>query len=191
MSGITVVNFVTLDGVVQSPLYADEDTDGGFERGGWVQPSMDPVVGRVMGDATTGAGGFLFGRRTYETFVSNWSEADQSEPAVAALNRRPKYVVSRTLDKAEWHNSQIVREDEIAGLGQREDLVVFGSSGLIPTLVAQDLIDRYTLLVFPVVVGGGKRMFPDGGAPATLTLDGSETSTTGVIILSYSRPRGR
>jgi dihydrofolate reductase len=189
MSGITVVSFVTLDGVVQSPLYADEDTDGGFERGGWVQQWMDPVVGRVMGDATTAAGGFLFGRRTYQTFVANWSEADQSEPAVAALNQRPKYVVTRTLEKAEWHNSHIVREDQIDGLGQREDLVVFGSSGLIPTLVAKDLIDRYTLLVFPVVVGGGKRMFPDGGAPATLTLDGSEISTTGVAILSYSRPR--
>jgi dihydrofolate reductase len=189
--GIRVVNFVTLDGVVQGPLFADEDRDGGFDGGGWTEAAMDSVVGRVMSEATVGAGGFLLGRRTYEIFALTWSAADQREPAVAALNQRPKYVVSRTLEKAEWQNSRVVREDEIGELGRTEDLVVFGSSGLIPALIARDLIDRCTLLVFPVVVGGGKKMFADGVAPTTLTLDGIEVSTTGVVVLSYSRPRGR
>ena len=188
MSGISVVNFVTLDGVVQSVLSADEDRDGGFEHGGWTEPYMDPVVGRVMSDATTEADGFLLGRRTYDNFAASWSGADQSEPAVAALNHKPKYVVSRTRHSAGWTNSHIIRDHEIDLLRKREDLVVFGSSGLMPTLLAKDLIDHYTLLMFPLVLGTGKRMFAEGVAPATLAWEHSEVSTTGVVILRYGRP---
>jgi dihydrofolate reductase len=192
MSKIVVVNFMTLDGVIQSVLSADEDREGGFEAGGWVQPYMDEVVGRVMGEATTGAGGLLLGRRTYETFVSTWSVADQRDPAVAALNRLPKYVASTTLTTADWQNSRVLGDDltgELARLKAQPggDIVVFGSGGLIPTLVAADLIDRYTLLVFPLVLGKGKRMFATGIAPTTLTLLGTEVSTTGVVVLTYGR----
>lgn len=192
MPKIVVVNFVTLDGVIQSVLSADEDREGGFAAGGWVQPYMDEVVGRVMSEATTGAGGLLLGRKTYQTFAATWSVADQREPAVAALNRLPKYVVSTTLTAADWQNSRVLGDDLIAELARLKeqpggDIVVFGSGGLIPTLVAADLIDQYTLLVFPLVLGTGKRMFADGIAPTTLTLLGTEVSTTGVVVLRYGR----
>lgn len=192
MPKIVVVNFVTLDGVIQSVLSADEDREGGFAAGGWVQPYMDEVVGRVMSEATTGAGGLLLGRKTYQTFAATWSVADQREPAVAALNRLPKYVASTTLTAADWQNSRVLGDDLIAELARLKeqpggDIVVFGSGGLIPTLVAADLIDQYTLLVFPLVLGTGKRMFADGIAPTTLTLLGTEVSTTGVVVLRYGR----
>ncbi|MEV6489465.1 dihydrofolate reductase family protein [Actinoplanes sp. NPDC051633] len=192
MSRIVVVNFVTLDGVIQSVLSADEDRDGGFEAGGWVQPYMDEVVARVMSEATTGAGGLLLGRRTYQNFAATWSVADRGEPAVAALNRMPKYVASTTLAATDWENSRILGEDLVAEVTELKkqpggDIVVFGSGRLIPALAAADLIDRYTLLTFPLVLGTGKRMFADGFAPATLTLLGSEVSTTGVVVLRYGR----
>lgn len=190
-----MVNFTTLDGVVQSPLAADEDTEGDFRSGGWVQPFMDDVVGRVMSEATTGAGGLLLGRRTYETFAAVWSVADQGEPAVAALNAMPKYVVSRTLTRAEWHNSHVLRGELVpevtaAGDGVDGELVVFGSSRLIPALVAADLVDEFTVLVFPLLLGAGKRMFPEGTAPSTLHLLSTEVSSTGVVVLRYGRPAG-
>ena len=192
MPKIVVVNFVTLDGVIQSVLSADEDREGGFAAGGWVKPYMDEVVGRVMSEATTGAGGLLLGRKTYQTFAATWSVADQREPAVAALNRLPKYVASTTLTAADWQNSRVLGDDLIAEVARLKeqpggDIVVFGSGGLIPTLVAADLIDQYTLLVFPLVLGTGKRMFADGIAPTTLTLLGTEVSTTGVVVLRYGR----
>jgi dihydrofolate reductase len=190
MSKIVVVNFITVDGVIQSVLSADEDREGGFEAGGWVQPYMDDVVGRVMSEATTSAGGLLLGRKTYQTFARTWSVADQREPAVAALNRLPKYIASTTLTTADWQNSRILGADLAAELTRLKaqpggDIVVFGSGGLIPTLVAGDLIDQYTLLVFPLVLGTGKRMFADGIAPTTLVLLGTEVSTTGVVVLRY------
>jgi dihydrofolate reductase len=192
VSKIVVVNFMTVDGVIQSVLSADEDREGGFEAGGWVQPYMDEVVGRVMSAATIGAGGLLLGRKTYQTFAATWSMADQREPAVAALNQLPKYVASTTLTTADWRNSRILGEDLTAELTELKaqpggDIVVFGSSELIRTLVAADLIDEYTLLVFPLVLGTGKRMFADGIAPTTLTLLGIETSTTGVVVMTYRR----
>jgi dihydrofolate reductase len=188
---IAVVNFMTLDGVIQSPLYAEEDPDDGFTAGGWTQPYMDRMVAHVMGEETTKAGGFLLGRRTYETFARDWSVADRREPAVAALNERPKYVASRSLTWCGWGNSHILGADpvgELTALKQRPgaDLVVFGSSVLLATLQAADLVDRYTLLVFPVAVGRGKRMFaPD--TSTTLTLRGGDHSPSGVAILRYSR----
>jgi dihydrofolate reductase len=192
MSRIVVVNFMTLDGVIQSVLSPDEDREGGFEAGGWVQPYMDGVVGRVMSEATTGAAGLLLGRKTYQQFAATWSAADRREPAVAALNELPKYVASTTLAAADWHNSRILGEDllgEVSALKAMPgaDIVVFGSSGLLRTLADADLIDQYTLLVFPLVLGTGKRMFPGGIAPAKLTLLDTETSTTGVVILRYCR----
>jgi dihydrofolate reductase len=192
MARIKVQNFVTLDGVVQSPLEGDDDLDGGFDRIGWTAPYMDADIGRVMGTATAGAGGFLLGRKTYETFFKNWSGADQSRPPVAALNQRPKYVASRTLSRAEWANSRVLGAglvDDLRALKERPgpDILVFGSVGLLTTLVAADLVDAYTLLVFPMVLGRGKRMWPDGTAPSDLRLTGAETSSTGVIILSYER----
>ena len=141
MADIVVVNFVTLDGVVQSVLSADEDREGGFEAGGWVQPYMDEVVGRAMGEATTGAAALLLGRKTYQKFAETWATADRSEPAVAALNSMPKYVASTTLTRADWQNSHVLGDDVIAEVGKLKeraggDIVVFGSSRLIPALAA-------------------------------------------------------
>lgn len=192
MSRIVVVNFMTLDGVIQSVLSADEDREGGFQAGGWVQPYLDDVVGRVMSAATTQAGGLLLGRKTYQLFAATWSVADQRDPAVAALNWLPKYVASTTLTTADWQNSRILGADLTAELARLKaqpggDIVVFGSGGLIPALVGADLIDQFTLLVFPLVLGTGKRMFAAGVAPTTLTLLGTEVSTTGVVVLRYGR----
>lgn len=192
MRKLVVVNFMSLDGVMQSVLSADEDREGGFEAGGWVQPYMDAVVARVMSDATTSAGALLLGRKTYQQFVASWSQADQREPAVAALNQLPKYVASRTLAAADWQNSQVLGSDLVAELTELKrqpggDIVVFGSSGLIPTLGSAGLIDEYRLLVFPLVLGAGKRMFPEGVTPTELKLLATETSTTGVVILTYGR----
>ncbi len=192
MSRIVVVNFVTLDGVIQSVLSADEDREGGFSAGGWAQPYLDDVVGRVMSEATTQAGGLLLGRKTYEVFAATWSVADQSDPAVAALNRLPKYVASTTLTTAGWQHSRILGADltaEVAALKAQPggDIVVFGSGGLIPALVGADLVDAFTLLVFPLVLGTGKRMFGPAAVPTALTLLGTEVSTSGVVILRYGR----
>ena len=193
MAKIVVVNFTTLDGVIQSPLSPDEDRDGGFAAGGWVQPHMDDVVARVMSAATTSASAFLLGRKTYLTFAATWSVADQEEPAVAALNDLPKYVASTTLTATPWQNSHILGPDvrtELLSLKEHPggDIVVFGSSGLLTTLAAEDLIDEYTLLVFPLLLGAGKRMFQDT-APTRLTLLSTITSPTGVIITRYARHR--
>jgi dihydrofolate reductase len=197
MAEIVVVNFVTVDGVIQSPLFADEDPEGGFDAGGWVQPYMDDVIGRVMAEATTSAGALLLGRKTYQTFAASWSTADQREPAVAALNRMPKYVASTTLATADWQNSHILGADltaEVARLKRQPggDIVVFGSGGLLRTLIGSDLVDRYTLLVFPVVLGTGKKMFGDGAGagPAALSLLTTQSSSTGVVIMRYARRPG-
>jgi dihydrofolate reductase len=192
MRRLVVVNFMSVDGVVQSPLSVDEDRDGDFGAGGWVPPYMDAAVARVMTEATTGAGGFLLGRKTYQLFVSAWSEADQREPAVAALNTLPKYVASRTMTEADWQNSHILGSDLLGELTELKrqpggDIVVFGSSEVIPALMGANLVDVYQLLVFPVVLGTGKRMFRAGVAPSTLTLLGTETSTTGVVVLTYGQ----
>lgn len=192
MPEIAVVNFMTGDGVIQSPLFVDEDREGGFHAGGWVQPYMDEAIGQVMAEATTGAGALLLGRKTYQTFAASWSSADQREPAVAALNRIPKYVASTTLATADWHNSRILGDDvtaDVARLKQQPgaDIVVFGSSHLLRTLVAADLVDRYTLLIFPLLLGTGKKMFSDGIPPTTLMLLSTQSSTSGVVILRYAR----
>ncbi len=195
MSRIVVVNFLSLDGVMQSPLSADDDLDGGFTRGGWVEPYMDEIIGRVMSEATVTAAGMLLGRKTYQTFARVWSHASPEEPAVAAMNRMPKYVVSHTVTAAdvEWENTVVLGADaptRIRAIIEQPgaDVVVFGSGNLIQLLAAEDLIDEYRLLTFPLVLGNGKRLFPDGTPPTNLTLAGTDISSTGVVIGRYLRP---
>lgn len=193
MTRLVVVNFLSLDGVMQSVLSADEDREGGFEHGGWVLPYADDTVAEFMRDSTVHASGMLLGRRTYEIFAVTWPYADANDAAVAAMNRMPKYVVSRTLDRAEWENSTILGGDlpaEIDALKRRPggDLVVFGSGGLIRSLIEHDLIDEYRILLFPLLLGSGKRMFDDSGALARLSLVDVQRSATDVMILTYRRP---
>ena len=188
MGIIRVVNFVSLDGVVQSVLSADEDTDGGFTAGGWVSDHMDDGVARFMADATTSASAMLLGRRSYQSFASIWPYADQSEPPVAAMNRMPKYVVSRTLTTTDWHNSTILQNPEqvtaIKDATDR-DIVIFGSSQLLPSLFRLGLIDQVWLVIFPLVIGSGKRMFPDGGPALSVRLTASRSTSSGVVLNQY------
>ncbi|MGJ0183968.1 dihydrofolate reductase family protein [Corynebacterium glyciniphilum] len=192
MGRVVVVNFISIDGVIQSPLSPEEDRDGGFERGGWVPPYSDGTVDAFMKDTTLGAAGMLLGRRSYEILSTAWSGADDSEPAVAAMNRMPKYVVSSTLDHLEWQNSHLLTGDLTSVITDVKDstdgdLVVFGSGSLVRGLAERDLIDEYRLLLFPIIPGEGKRMFDDRGALARFELSDSVVASGGVVILTYTR----
>ncbi|ADB30181.1 bifunctional deaminase-reductase domain protein [Kribbella flavida DSM 17836] len=191
MSKVSVVNFQSVDGVIQSVLSADEDREGGFEHGGWVLPYSDEVVAGFMQEATVAADGLLLGRKTYEQFAAVWPSADQSEPAIAAMNRVPKYVASRTLDSGEWSNTVILGPDVAAQVAELKgrpgnDLVVFGSGELLRTLLAHRLVDELHLLTFPLVIGTGKKMFGELPEPMRLTHTASKLSPRGVSIASYT-----
>ncbi len=192
MARLSVINFQSLDGVIQSVLSPDEDRDDGFGHGGWVLPYTDKTVADFMQRQTVAAGGLLLGRRTYEAFAAVWPYADQTEPAVAAMNRIPKYVASTTLTETSWANTVVLGSDVPAAVARLkenpgDDLVVFGSSVLLRTLLAHDLVDTLHLLTFPIVLGSGKRMFSDLPAPLRFTLTGTTTSASGVVVNSYVR----
>lgn len=192
MGQLAVVNFVSLDGVMQSVLSADEDREGGFEQGGWVLPYVDEAVERFMSEATAGAGALLLGRRTYEIFAATWPYADMSDPAVAAMNAMPKYVASRTLRDPAWANSTVLGADLAAEVGRikaasEPETVVLGSGGLLRTLIEHDLVDEYRLLVFPLILGSGKQLFPAGRNPRHLTLTSTRPTPSGVLINTYRR----
>lgn len=192
MSSIVVINFVSLDGVIQAPLFADEDTDGGFAHGGWVQPYMDDTVAAFMSGATSNATGMLLGRRTYQNFVTSWAQADATDPAIASMNRMPKYLVSRTLTSPSWQNTVRIGSDLPADVDRLRtegtgEIVVFGSGQLVQALQHHDLVDEYRLLIFPVLLGGGKRMFADTAAMSGFELAASRTSASGVTINNYRR----
>ena len=192
MGRVVVVSFVSIDGVIQSPLSSDEDRDGSFEHGGWVPPYSDDTVNAFMRQATGRAAGMLLGRRTYDILTDAWAEADDSESAVAAMNRMPKYVVSSSPGDLRWHNSRWIGGDvhrAVAGLKDSTDgdLVVFGAGTLVRGLAEHDLVDEYCLLLFPVVLGAGKRMFDERGQMARFTLTDSVVASSGVVILTYTR----
>jgi len=184
------MNHVTLDGVMQAPGRADEDTRGGFEQGGWAGPFGDEVMGAALAARQAQGGGLLFGRWTYEELLRHWNT--QGGPFKDALNNAPKYVASRTLQEPlPWANSTLLKGDvgdAVAELkeGEGKDLGVMGSGELIQTLMRRNLIDEYMLLIYPVVLGSGRRLFAEGSPPATLRLVGdATTTTTGVVIATY------
>ena len=189
MSRVVVINHVTLDGVMQAPGRPDEDTRGGFEFGGWAGPNVDEVVNAAMGARMPRSGGLLLGRRSYEDMLSYWNSQDS--PFKDMLNSAPKYVASRTLrEPLPWPNSTLLNADvaeSVAQLRQRsgKDLNVMGSGELIKTLMRDNVIDEYLLLIHPIVLGAGRRLFGDGGPPASLRLVESNVSTTGVLIATY------
>lgn len=191
MRRVVVINNVTLDGVMQAPGRPDEDTRGGFEHGGWaVMPNSDPVISSTMGERMAQSGGLLLGRRTYEDLLSYWNTQDS--PFKEALNDAPKYVASRTLrEPLPWPNSTLLEgdaADAVAVLKQEpgNDLQIMGSGELVQSLMTRDLIDEYMLLVHPLVLGSGRRLFADGGAVASLRLvDDASTTSTGVVIATY------
>lgn len=194
MGRLVVVNFTTIDGVIQSPLSPDEDREGGFEHGGWVPPYSDDTVNAFMQRATTGAAGMLLGRRSYEILRNAWAQADDSELAIAAMNRLPKYVVSSSPVDLAWQNSHSIGGDlprTVTGLKDRTDgdLVVFGAGTLVRGLAEHDLVDEYRLLLFPIILGAGKRMFDDRGHLARFKLTDSIVAPSGVVILTYTRDK--
>ena len=190
MSKLVVTTFVTVDGVYQAPGGPEEDRSGGFEQGGWLAPHFDEATGAFMGDVFSRAGSFLLGRKTYEIFAGYWPQVtDENNPVASALNRLPKYVASRSLENADWQHSTVIRDvaSEVAALKEQPggELQVHGSGNLIRTLLEHELVDVYNLLVFPVVLGAGKRLFPEGVTPAGLRLTQSRATEKGIVILSY------
>ena len=193
MRKLVVNNNVTLDGVMQAPGRPDEDTRGGFEHGGWALPYNDEVMGRVMGERMAGGGSILLGRRTYEDFASFWPNQPEPNPFTAVLNNAQKYVASTTLDEPlPWINSTLLQgdaADAVARLKEEpgENIVVLGSGELVQSLMRRDLVDEWVLLIHPLILGSGRRLFTDGSPFAALRLVDSVTTTTGVVIASYRR----
>jgi dihydrofolate reductase len=192
MRKISVFESVTLDGVMQAPAGPDEDTRGGFEHGGWAQPYNDEVMGEEMGKGM-GRTDLLFGRRTYEGLYAYWPTAPQPNPFTEVLNNTQKYVASRTLtDPLPWMNSTLLQGDageSVAKIKEEpgQDLVVLGSGELVQSLMEHDLIDEFVLLIHPLVLGTGRRLFSEGVPPRNLRLAESKPTTTGVIIATYQR----
>ncbi|MBD0292479.1 MAG: dihydrofolate reductase family protein [Jiangellaceae bacterium] len=190
MRKLVVSTFMTLDGVMQAPGGPEEDPTGGFTLGGWSVPywedSMSQVMARLMGKPFE----LLLGRKTYEIFAAYWPFSD--EPGAAELNAARKYVATTTLESADWNNTSVLRGDvvpQIAALKEQDgpEIQVHGSSNLIQTLLRNDLVDEFWVMIFPVVVGSGKRLFGDGTVPASFTVRDASTSSTGVLMSTYER----
>ncbi|MER6998814.1 dihydrofolate reductase family protein [Streptomyces sp. NPDC000410] len=193
MGKLTLTEFLTLDGVCQAPGGPDEDTSGGFDLGGWTVPYADADFGRFMDEVFERPGAFLLGRRTYEIFAAYWPKVTDPGHLIASkLNSLPKYVVSTTLDRADWAGTTIVGADlvkEVTALKERTDgeLQMHGSAALARSLMAHDLIDALNLLVFPVVLGKGRRLFTDGAEPTAFRHTGDRTTGSGIAIHAYER----
>ncbi len=192
---LVVVNHVSLDGVMQSPGRADEDTRGGFAQGGWATPGSDEVVGRALGEHMERSAGLLFGRRTYEDVLGHRNR-EPNPVFTPALNDAAKYVASRTLhEPLPWPNSVLLQGDLVDAVRALkaepgEELVVMGSGQLSQALMPHSLIDEYLLLVHPIVLGSGLRLFPEGSPPCALRLVGSVTAPSGVLALTYQAAAG-
>ncbi|MFL5734131.1 MAG: dihydrofolate reductase family protein [Chloroflexia bacterium] len=191
MRKIVTSTFVTLDGIMQAPGGPGEDDSGGFKWGGWSVNYWDDMMAQVMGETLGRQPELLLGRKTYEIFAGYWPNA-KDEPGADNLNNANKYVVSRTLDKVDWQNSTLIKGDvvkEITRLKELDgpELQVHGSSNLIQTLLKHNLIDEMQLLIYPVVIGTGKRLFGEGTNPSSFKLVDSKTSSSGVIIAKYAQ----
>jgi dihydrofolate reductase len=189
MRKLAVSTFLTLDGVMQAPGGPEEDPAEGFTHGGWSFNYWDDVMGQAMDQAMSRPFDLLLGRKTYEIFAAHWPYVTD-DPAADALNSATKYVASRMLDAVEWQNSKLLEGDvaeAVARLKEEDgpEIQVHGSGNLIQTLLEHDLVDEYRLMIFPVVLGTGKRLFADGAIPRGLKLVDSKTSTTGVLIATY------
>ena len=190
MRKLTVLNHVTLDGVMQAPASPDEDTRGGFSRGGWAQAGNDQVMVDFLGVGRGGEpGALVLGRRTYLQFYGFWPQ-QRDNPYTESLNKQQKYVASRTLtEPLPWQNSTLLPGDAAAAVAALKqapgpDLLVLGSGELINSLRPRALVDEYVLMIHPLILGAGRRLFPEG-TPADLHLAETVTTTTGVIIARY------
>jgi dihydrofolate reductase len=191
---VIVNEFLSLDGVAQAPGLPDEDTSGGFSHGGWhMQYMEDELAQNWVLASIVEAGGFLLGRRTFQIFAAYWPNAPEEEQVIAEpLNTKPKHVVSTTLNEPlEWQNSTLVQgevAEAVAALKQEEgdDLHVIGSTELVQTLIEHGLVDEFRLMLDPLTLGGGKRIFREDGSLRELRLVDSEVTKTGAILATYA-----
>ena len=192
MSKVVVIQHLTLDGVMQAPGHPDEDPRDGFEHGGWAQRDNDPVMQDVMGARMGTSWSLLLGRTTYERFADFWPR-QPANPFTEVLNQVSKYVASTTLtEPLGWANSMLLKGDAAEAVAelkvqQEGNLGVFGSGVLLQSLMRSDLVDEYVLQIHPLVLGSGRRLFSDGGPPATFRLADSVATATGVIIGTYQK----
>jgi dihydrofolate reductase len=194
MRKLIVNEFMSLDGVTQAPGAADEDTSGGFKHGGWnLRYMADQVAQKWALGGIVEAGGFLLGRRTYEIFAAYWPNAPEEEQVIAEpLTTKPKYVASRTLgEPLGWQNATLLRgdvADAVAALKQEDgdDIHVIGSTQLVQTLTEHDLVDEFRIMIDPLLLGGGRRLFHDDGTLRPLRLVDSQVTTTGAILATYA-----
>jgi len=190
MRMLRVIEFLSLDGVMQAPGAPDEDTEGGFQHGGWQRPYFDDVLGATAAEGMAATDTYLFGRKTYEGMAAYWPTAPHDDPYARHLNSTPKYVASTTLPGVEWQNSTLIEGDvaeEVAKLKQQpgKNIAVLGSGNLVQTLSEHDLVDEYFLAMFPIVLGRGKRLFRDADQVSRLSLVDSKATSTGGVILTY------
>ncbi len=194
MNKVIVGTFLSLDGVIQAPGDSQEDTEGGFEHGGWQMPYFDADAARIMSETIATQDALLLGRVTYQIFAAYWPFAPEEDPIAQRLNSIPKFVVSKTLNEVKWNNSHLIKgnvAEEVAKLKQSGsgNLSVVGSGQLAQTLMEHNLVDEYVLWVHPVVLGSGKRLFRDGSPKTALRLVDTKTTSSGVVILTYQPER--
>jgi dihydrofolate reductase len=195
MSKVVVLNHLTLDGVMQAPGRSDEDPRGGFEHGGWAVSRMDSVMAGVMAEGMASNGALLLGRRTYEDFAAFWPK-QKDNPFTTVLDKTQKYVASATpKEPLSWSNSTLLKGDAAEAVARLKkqpgkDLVVLGSGELLQSLMRRNLVDEYMLMIHPLVLGSGRRLFTDGGSFTALRLVDTKTTTTGVVIATYQPASG-
>jgi dihydrofolate reductase len=190
MRKLSIIEFVTLDGVTQGLGSPDEDTEGGFEYGGWSAPYGDEVFAKSAGQGMSATTAYLFGRKTYEKMAAHWPNEPAANPVAASLNAAPKYVVSNTLTRTDWAGTQVISGDAAAAVRLLKadgegTIAVLGSVDLVQTLVEHDLVDEYRIFVHPLVLGTGKKLFRQYSRPLKLRLVDCTQTTTGVLLLGY------
>lgn len=195
MGTLTAMTFVSLDGVLQAPGGAEEDRDGEFAHGGWAVPHIDDRLISRIAELINRGEALVLGRKTYDIFAASWPLAGADDPIGARLNAMPKYVASSTVSSVTWQNSGLLEPDVPAAVKQLKaqtegELQAHGSGDLLQTLFAHDLVDRLELLVFPVLIGSGKRLFGSGTVPAGMKLVQTTATDTGVVISTYERAGG-